>query len=122
MAEALAAASVELVTVLDALDFTPAFLARALAGRGAVEPLVPRLRIVVPMAGLGSRFSADGFTIQKPFLPTIEGLQLWESVVENLMPKEEPLRSATEVHVVVRADQVHLFTPPPTSPCTLWQR
>ena len=112
-AEALAAAGVELFTVLDALDFTPALLERALAGRGACEPLIPRLRLVVPMAGLGSRFSADGFTIQKPFLPTIEGLQLWEAVVENLMPKEEPLRSATEVHVVVRADQVHLFTPPP---------
>ena len=112
-AEPLAAAGVELFTVLDALDFTPALLARALAGRGAVEPLIPRLRIVVPMAGLGSRFTADGFTIQKPFLPTIEGVQLWEAVVENLMPKEEPLRSATEVHVVVRADQVHLFSPPP---------
>jgi hypothetical protein len=84
-------------------------VAGVVAGGGALPPPPPRLRIVVPMAGLGSRFEKDGFSIQKPFLPTLEGRQLWEEVVENLMPKNEPLRSATEVHLVVREDQVKNF-------------
>jgi len=109
----LASIGIETVPVMDALDVTQAFLARLSVPRGSLPPLIPRLRIVIPMAGLGSRFEKEGFSIQKPFLPTIEGNQLWTAVVENLMPKEEPLRSATEVHIVVRADQVANFTAPP---------
>lgn len=107
-ANALTSAGARAIPVTDALCISAKFVSAVIAAGGA-PPAAPRLRIVVPMAGLGSRFANDGFVIQKPFLPTIGGAQLWELVLENLMPKEEPLRSQTEAHLVVRADQLEYF-------------
>ena len=112
-ASAFSAAGARVVLITDSLCVSAAYIAARAAGGGVPPPPATRLRIVVPMAGLGSRFATDGFVIQKPFLPTIGGAQLWELVVENLMPKEEPLRSATEVHIVVRPDQLEHFRKAP---------
>lgn len=43
------------------------------------------LNIVIPMAGLGSRFAQAGFTDPKPFIQ-VEGLPMVELVVRNLRP------------------------------------
>lgn len=43
------------------------------------------LNIVIPMAGLGSRFSQAGFTDPKPFIP-VNGLPMVELVIRNLRP------------------------------------
>ncbi|WP_435952404.1 glycosyltransferase family 2 protein [Dryocola sp. BD626] len=43
------------------------------------------LNIVIPMAGLGSRFAQAGFTDPKPFIP-VEGLPMVELVIRNLRP------------------------------------
>lgn len=43
------------------------------------------LNIVVPMAGLGSRFSAAGFTEPKPLIPVF-GRPMIERVIDNLRP------------------------------------
>ena len=59
------------------------------------------------MAGLHASFQVEGFTLPKQFLPTCEERPesaLWRIVVDNVMPKQEPLRSATEVHLVVRPE------------------
>jgi len=42
------------------------------------------VQLVIPMAGLGSRFSSMGYTIPKPLLPLM-GRAMIEVVVENLM-------------------------------------
>ena len=93
------------IQVLDSLDITPQFLEHAVAARRPYSPT--KLHLVVPMAGLDSGFAVEGFTLPKPFLPTCQERPesvLWRLVVDNVMPKQEPLRSATEVHLVVRAD------------------
>ncbi|EPF17732.1 UDP-N-acetylglucosamine diphosphorylase/glucosamine-1-phosphate N-acetyltransferase [Cedecea davisae] len=43
------------------------------------------LNIVIPMAGLGSRFAQAGFTDPKPFIP-VGGLPMVELVIRNLRP------------------------------------
>ena len=93
------------IHVLDALDVTAAFLERAVAARAPPSPA--KLRVVMPMAGGGRAFERDGFTLPRLFLPMEEGERarpLWRLVVDNVLPKEEPLRSATEVHLVVREE------------------
>ncbi len=42
-----------------------------------------KIQLVIPMAGLGSRFSSAGYSIPKPFLP-IGSKKMIEVVIENL--------------------------------------
>lgn len=49
------------------------------------------LSVVIPMAGLGSRFADAGYQTPKPLLP-IHGLPMIEVVVRNLTPAFEPAR------------------------------
>ena len=119
------ASGASVVKVLNSLDITARFLESA-SQTGKRPVAAARLRLVIPMAGLGSRFTKDGFFVQKPFLPVIgdelgggggggggssSGVaeQMWEMVVENLMPKDPLLRANTEVHLVVREEQLPLF-------------
>lgn len=99
------------IKVVDSLDLTPSFL--LYCAKNNKRPTAPKLRIVVPMAGLGSRFQKDGYIIQKPFLPMLNGNQMWEEVVENLMPKNPQLRANTEVHLIVRKEQLLFFKTKP---------
>jgi len=94
------------VEVLDSLDITAEFLRphlllepTAIALERCVAALPPLLRVVIPMAGAGSRFAREGFYVPKPFLRLPEG-PMWEAVVRNLVPPS--VRSRTEVHVVVQ--------------------
>lgn len=48
---------------------------------GAVLPL----NIVVPMAGLGSRFAKEGFKLPKPLIP-VHGVPMIRLVIENVTP------------------------------------
>jgi HAD superfamily hydrolase (TIGR01509 family) len=44
--------------------------------------------VVVPMAGLGSRFQKKGYTVPKPFIPVF-GKPMIQWVIENMIPKQE---------------------------------
>ena len=100
------------ISIMDSLDITVSFL--DYCRTYLCRPLsLSKLRIVIPMAGLGSRFQKDGYIIQKPFLPMIGEKQLWEEVVENLLPKEKNIREKTDVHLIVRKEQLHLFKTKP---------
>ncbi len=46
------------------------------------------LNIVIPMAGLGSRFSKAGYTIPKPLIP-VNGIPMIQVVIKNLTPKQD---------------------------------
>jgi HAD superfamily hydrolase (TIGR01509 family) len=46
------------------------------------------INVVVPMAGLGSRFQKKGYTHPKPFIPVFEKPMI-QWVIENMIPKEE---------------------------------
>lgn len=43
------------------------------------------LNIVIPMAGLGSRFASAGYSLPKPLIP-VHGISMIELVVRNLTP------------------------------------
>jgi NDP-sugar pyrophosphorylase family protein len=47
---------------------------------------VETLNIVVPMAGLGSRFSKAGYELPKPLIP-VHGVPMIKVVIDNLAPK-----------------------------------
>ena len=115
------ASGARVVKVLNSLDVTAPFL-QSVALTGVRPAAAARLRLVIPMAGMGSRFAKEGFYVPKPFLPTINDdlgavrddgtgsqQQMWEMVVKNLLPKEPSLRANTEVHLVVREEQLPLF-------------
>tara|TARA_B100001093_G_scaffold444032_1_gene446743 strand:+ start:5741 stop:6478 length:738 start_codon:yes stop_codon:yes gene_type:complete len=46
------------------------------------------LKIVIPMAGMGSRFAKAGYTTPKPFIGVL-GKKMIELVIENLTPSTE---------------------------------
>jgi len=62
----------------------------AIASSGEVERK-PRIEIVIPMAGEGSRFREKGYPEPKPLIP-IFGRPMVDWVVENLRPAEAPHR------------------------------
>jgi dTDP-glucose pyrophosphorylase len=47
--------------------------------------MFPPLNIVVPMAGLGSRFAQAGYTLPKPLIPVL-GVPMIQLVIENIRP------------------------------------
>jgi HAD superfamily hydrolase (TIGR01509 family) len=51
-----------------------------------------RINVVVPMAGLGSRFSKAGYTVPKPFIPVF-GKPMIHWVIENMQLKMEEVHS-----------------------------
>jgi dTDP-glucose pyrophosphorylase len=49
-----------------------------------VSEKTKRIQLVIPMAGLGSRFSEAGYALPKPLLP-IHGVPMYKVVIANLM-------------------------------------
>lgn len=97
-------AGLHVIDIIDALDITPRFMEYTLKHR--MRPLLPSFQFVIPMAGLGSRFSDVGYTIPKPFLP-IQGKPMYEVVLHNLIPSE--LFYSSVIHIVLRQPHAHLF-------------
>ncbi len=97
-------AGLHVIDIIDALDITPRFIEYTLYHR--MRPLLPQFNIVIPMAGLGSRFSTVGYNIPKPFLP-IFGKPMYETVLHNLIPPE--LFPHTQIHLIVRKEHLPLF-------------
>ncbi|NDG32466.1 hypothetical protein EB118_20630, partial [bacterium] len=65
-----------------------------------------QINVVIPMAGLGSRFKKEGYEIPKPFLPVF-GKPMFKRVIENIVP--DSLLERAIIHIVVRRDQVDMF-------------
>jgi HAD superfamily hydrolase (TIGR01509 family) len=101
--QAARSAGLQVVEVVDALDISPRFLLDTLGGRIGPAPVY---NIVIPMAGLGSRFSVAGYTTPKPFLP-IFGTPMYLKVIQNVIPAE--LFDRARIHIIVRADHTALF-------------
>lgn len=51
-----------------------------------MNELVKGIQLVIPMAGLGARFSKAGYNVPKPLLP-IHGVPMYKVVIANLMHK-----------------------------------
>jgi len=66
------------------------------------------INLVIPMAGLGSRFEKEGYKTPKPFLP-IHGKCMYKWVVENMLPKNPLLLSKVKIHIIIRQEHQPLF-------------
>ena len=96
-----------LIPIVNAQDLTHKLL--ELVCKSTTYPQQPaKIHLVIPMAGLGSRFQKEGYSIPKPFLPVF-GKPMYRWVIDNMMPSSPALRAAVEVHVLVREEQASLF-------------
>jgi HAD superfamily hydrolase (TIGR01509 family) len=105
--QAAKASGAHVVRIVDSLDITYEFLRQCIQYKTRIPPtlLTPsfRINLVIPMAGLGSRFQKEGYTIQKPFLPVF-GHKMYKWVIQNLMPSNA-LKNFLTVHIIIREDQ-----------------
>jgi HAD superfamily hydrolase (TIGR01509 family) len=101
---AAAAAGLRVVEIVDALEITSAFLDYVL--KHGVRPSPPTINVVVPMAGLGSRFVKEGYSTPKPFLPIFER-PMFETVLRNIIPPS--LFGNARIHLIVREEHRSLF-------------
>jgi HAD superfamily hydrolase (TIGR01509 family) len=97
-------AGLHVIDIIDALDLTPRFIDYVIRHR--MRPLLSKINVVIPMAGLGSRFSNVGYDTPKPFLP-IFGKPMYEVVLHNLIPPE--VFHCAEIHLIVRNEHLPLF-------------
>lgn len=51
--------------------------------RGVIQTAAPAIQVVIPMAGLGSRFAKEGYAKPKPFID-VKGQTMIERVMDNL--------------------------------------
>lgn len=105
--QAARAAGLTVVDVVDALDITPAFLQACIAmPAGVPRPLSKAVNVVIPMAGLGSRFQKNGYSTPKPFLPVF-GKPMFEWVIDNIVPPV--IRPHANIHIIIRREHLERF-------------
>ena len=63
------------------------------------DPRAPKLRVVIPAAGEGSRFRSAGFADPKPFID-VRGRPMIEWVMRNVA-------THAECHLILREDHIH---------------
>jgi beta-phosphoglucomutase-like phosphatase (HAD superfamily) len=76
--------------VVDVYDLTAEKIAKSISNieyKNMTEETV-HINIVIPMAGLGSRFQKKGFKDPKPFIPVFEKPMI-QWVIDNMKPKQE---------------------------------
>jgi HAD superfamily hydrolase (TIGR01509 family) len=100
------------IPVTNASDLTRDFVSLCIAGLSRIPTYVHNadfcINLVIPMAGLGSRFEKEGYKTPKPFLP-IHGKCMYKWVVENMLPQNPLLRSKVRTHIIIRQEHLALF-------------
>lgn len=104
--DALAGSCGKLIPIVNAQDMTYQLLQSVLTV--GYPPIPEKINLVIPMAGLGSRFQKEGYSIPKPFLPVF-GKPMYRWVIDNMLPQKPEWRRRVEVHVLVREEQAPLF-------------
>lgn len=106
--EAAKKSGAHVIQVVDTLDLTYEFIKNCINTKSRIPIGVNsnnfKINLVIPMAGLGSRFQKEGYTTQKPFLPVF-GKKMYSWVIDNLMPTELSLRSKIKIYIIIREDQ-----------------
>jgi HAD superfamily hydrolase (TIGR01509 family) len=97
-------AGLNVIDVVDAMDITPTFLETCKLSnkRNVTKPV----NIVIPMAGMGSRFQKNGYSTPKPFLP-VDGKPMFEWVIDNIVPPS--VRPNAIIHIIVRSEHLDPF-------------
>ena len=104
------ASKANVIKVIDSLDLNESFINKSIATRMNYKPWENdpnwKLTIVIPMAGEGSRFKIEGYTITKPLIP-IQDKPMIQWVLDNLKSKNSELQKRIEYHLCVRSDVIH---------------
>jgi HAD superfamily hydrolase (TIGR01509 family) len=76
--------------IVDTMDVTLDKILNAidLVNKGNTSAENKKIHVVIPMAGLGSRFTKAGYTIPKPFIPVF-GKPMIQWVIDNMKVKPE---------------------------------
>lgn len=98
------AAGCKVISIFDALDITPKFIEYAILH--GVRPIAPQFNVVIPMAGLGSRFQKGGYSTPKPFLPVF-GIPMFKWVIKNIVP--DNLIDRAQIHIIIRKEHLERF-------------
>lgn len=100
--------------IVDTMDVTLDKILKAihLVNQGQMSEEKKTIHVVVPMAGLGSRFSKAGYTVPKPFIPVF-GKPMIQWVIDNMKVHPEVYEEiavaspwALKFHFIVQ--QAHL--------------
>lgn len=97
------------IRIIDSVDVTYKLIKNSIASMTRYTPWTNpdwKLRIVIPMAGDGTRFKSAGYTTPKPLIP-VGGIKMIELVLKNLSSKHPELQSKIEYHLCVRSEWVH---------------
>jgi HAD superfamily hydrolase (TIGR01509 family) len=78
------------VPIVDIYDLTAEKVYQSISSIESMNPLETptHLNVVIPMAGLGSRFQKQGYTVPKPFIPVF-GKPMIQWVIQNMIPTQE---------------------------------
>lgn len=106
------------VPIVDVFDLTAekVFHSISLVESKMTNSPLPIFNIVVPMAGLGSRFQKQGYTVPKPFIPVF-GKPMIRWVIENMLPTSEvygntilPPPCSVRFHFVVQQSHLDAYS------------
>lgn len=93
------------IRIYDSKDLNYNFIIQSLRHKMRYTPWLDnpswKFRIVIPMAGEGSRFKEAGYTITKPLI-SIQGKPMIQWVLENLQSKDKEVQNRIEYHLIVR--------------------
>lgn len=98
------AAGCRVISIVDALDITPKFMEYVILH--GIRPIAPQFNVVIPMAGLGSRFQKGGYSTPKPFLPVF-GIPMFKWVIKNIVP--DNLIDRAQIHIIIRKEHLDQF-------------
>jgi HAD superfamily hydrolase (TIGR01509 family) len=97
------------VKVIDSSDLNESFINTSIEYKMKYKPWESdpnwKITVVIPMAGEGSRFKIEGYTITKPLIP-IQDKPMIQWVLDNLKSKNTDLANKIEYHLCVRSDVV----------------
>jgi beta-phosphoglucomutase-like phosphatase (HAD superfamily)/dTDP-glucose pyrophosphorylase len=97
------------IQVIDSVDLNIKFLYKSIKAMTNTEPWKDdpnwKLMIIIPMAGEGSRFKVEGYTITKPLIP-IQNKPMIQWVLDNIKSSNEELQKRIEYHLCVRSDVI----------------
>jgi HAD superfamily hydrolase (TIGR01509 family) len=99
------ASGANVIRIHDSKDLNYSFITKSLKCNMRYAPWIDndnwKLRIVIPMAGEGSRFRQAGYTISKPLIP-IQDKPMIMWVLDNLISKNPEVQKRIEYHLIVR--------------------
>ena len=99
------ASGANVICIHDSKDLNYSFITKSLKSKMRYIPWIDdphwKLRVIIPMAGEGSRFKQAGYKISKPLIP-IQDKPMIMWVLDNLRSNNPELNKRIEYHLIVR--------------------